>query len=77
MKYNNLLLNSTLLILGIAILMIGAKMTPQWLELQGSSRFEYLPLAFLFLVIGLLILYKPIIAMIKGSRFVISDEVSR
>ncbi len=67
-RYKELILLGCLLFLSFTFIMIGAKMTPQWIEFQQLSRVNYLIFSFIFLTIGVIFLLKPIKYMIIGTR---------
>jgi hypothetical protein len=54
------------LIMGLSFIMIGAKMTPQWLEVQSLTRTVYITGAIGFLAVGLGMLWLPIKYMLRG-----------
>jgi len=66
-----------LFIFGLSFIMIGAKCTPQWIEIQTLSRTNYLIFSFVMLLIGLLLLINPVKWMIKGINTELKAKVGK
>lgn len=65
-RTKKLILVGMLLVFGLGFIMIGAKCTPQWIEVQNLSRTNYLVFSFGMLMMGFLLLITPIKWMIRG-----------